>query len=317
MKHLSVKIGLVLMMLLIIHSCRKEEVPVLETSEAINLSINSAISGGIILDKGSGAVIAGGVCWSKYTIPTIEDSKTSDQIMQEEFTSTLTGLEVATEYFVRAYAINKAGTGYGSEVSFRTLGQTPSAAVSAPTNVYATEAILNGLVNPNSLSTEVSFEYGLFPNYANNIIISGSPIIGDDAINVSAYVKDLSPNKPYQYRIKAVNSLGTTYSPPITFNTKGSAPIISCQGYTGLTNSSAILNAVMGQNFLSSTISFEYGVTVSYGNSGNWSGHSMNGYLFLATQLTGLSPGTTYYYRYTAVNVLGTAYCSGYFTTLN
>jgi hypothetical protein len=316
MKHLSAKIGFVLMILLIIHSCRKELVPVLETSEVINLSINSAVSGGIILDEGSGAVVTSGVCWSKDTIPTIEDSKTCDQITSGEFTSTLTGLDVATEYFVRAYATNKTGTGYGAEISFRTLGQTPLASVSVPTNVYATEATLNGLVNPNCLSTEVSFEYGLFPNYTNDIKISGSPITGDTAINVSVYVKDLSPNRAYQYRIKAVNSLGTNYSPRITFPTKGSAPTISCQGYTGLTNSSAIINAVMGQNFLSSTISFEYGVTSSYGNPGNWSGHSMNGYLFLGTQLTGLLPSTTYYYRYSAVNMLGTAYCIGYFKTL-
>jgi hypothetical protein len=37
------------------------------------------------------------------------------------YSSTITGLQANTTYYVRAYATNSMGTGYGNEVSFNTL----------------------------------------------------------------------------------------------------------------------------------------------------------------------------------------------------
>jgi formylglycine-generating enzyme required for sulfatase activity len=47
-------------------------------------------------------------------------SKTSNGTGTETFTSTITGLSPGTTYYVRGYASNSSGTGYGEELSFTT-----------------------------------------------------------------------------------------------------------------------------------------------------------------------------------------------------
>ena len=69
---------------------------------------------------GGASVYERGVCWSISRNPTTADSKTSDGMDIGPFTSSLTGLQAGTVYYVRAYATNSTGTGYGNEVSFTT-----------------------------------------------------------------------------------------------------------------------------------------------------------------------------------------------------
>jgi uncharacterized protein (TIGR02145 family) len=79
-----------------------------------------ASSGGTITNNGGETVTARGVCWSLSANPTILDNKTTDGTGIGTFTSMLTGLTTNTTYYVRAYATNKAGTGYGNDVIFTT-----------------------------------------------------------------------------------------------------------------------------------------------------------------------------------------------------
>ena len=102
-------------------SCMKKEVPVLETWDVLLVTITSAVSGGTVIDEGSSAVISQGVCWSTEPGPTIQDFKTSESTGQVQFSSTLKGLTGNTKYYVRAYAVNDIGIGYGNEVTFTTL----------------------------------------------------------------------------------------------------------------------------------------------------------------------------------------------------
>jgi len=104
------------------YSCKKKEVPILTTNEITNIRSISAICGGIITDEGSGEVIARGVCWSTGTRPTINDNKSLDGTGLGSFSSNITGLSAMTVYYVRAYATNSAGTGYGISNSFTTVG---------------------------------------------------------------------------------------------------------------------------------------------------------------------------------------------------
>jgi len=104
--------------------CKKEEVPVLTTAEVTNITSTTASCGGNINSDGESAVTSRGVCWSTSTRPTIADRKTSDSSGIGSFISVLTGLNPYTVYFVRAYATNKTGTGYGEPTSFITPART-------------------------------------------------------------------------------------------------------------------------------------------------------------------------------------------------
>jgi len=107
-------------------SCEEEvkvKAPELTTTEVTEFTENTAKSGGNITDDGGAEVTTRGVCWGTSANPTISGNKTSDGTGKGSFTSTLSGLEPSTEYFVRAYATNSAGTSYGNEVSFTTFAE--------------------------------------------------------------------------------------------------------------------------------------------------------------------------------------------------
>ncbi|HDP55581.1 MAG TPA: hypothetical protein ENN24_07895 [Bacteroidetes bacterium] len=133
--------------LMLFSSCKKDDddnngqqpVPVLSTTEVTEITPTAATSGGNITDDGGATVTARGVCWSTSQNPTISDSKTEDGTGAGSFTSSISGLTPNTTYYVRAYATNSAGTGYGSTMSFTTF----ESAVDIDGNFYSTVIIGN------------------------------------------------------------------------------------------------------------------------------------------------------------------------------
>ena len=100
------------------------DAPSLNTNDVIlDVTSTTAQSGATITSIGSSEITANGVCYSSTnTTPTINDLKTTDPIITYTytFTSNLTGLTPSTTYYVRAYATNQYGTGYGATVKFVT-----------------------------------------------------------------------------------------------------------------------------------------------------------------------------------------------------
>ena len=97
-------------------------IPTISTKEISNITQNTASGGGNVSDEGSSSVVARGVCWSTSQNPTIAGSHTNDGSGTGQFTSTITGLNANTTYFVRAYATNSTGTAYGNQLQFATQG---------------------------------------------------------------------------------------------------------------------------------------------------------------------------------------------------
>jgi len=95
-------------------------VPTVTTADFTATSGTSAKGGGSVTIDGGATVTARGVCYSTQHNPTISNSMTSDGDGMGDFTSSLSGLSGTTTYYVRAYATNSAGTGYGNEVTFTT-----------------------------------------------------------------------------------------------------------------------------------------------------------------------------------------------------
>jgi hypothetical protein len=94
---------------------------VASTTAASAITATTATSGGNVSNDGGTTIIARGVCWSTSILPTIANSTTVDAGTTGSFTSSLTGLSSSTLYYVRAYATNSAGTGYGDQFSFTTV----------------------------------------------------------------------------------------------------------------------------------------------------------------------------------------------------
>jgi uncharacterized protein (TIGR02145 family) len=90
------------------------------------------------------------VCWSTSQNPTTANSSTNDGNGTGSFTSNLTGLTANTTYYVRAYAINSAGTSYGNQHSFNTttsgsgIVSNPGAGVTYNGYTYSSVVLGNG-----------------------------------------------------------------------------------------------------------------------------------------------------------------------------
>ncbi len=95
--------------------------PTVTTTPATNVTQTAALSGGNVTSDGGAAVTARGVCWSVSPNPTISGTHTSDGSGTGTFTSTISGLNPNTSYYIRAYATNSVGTAYGNQVTCTTL----------------------------------------------------------------------------------------------------------------------------------------------------------------------------------------------------
>jgi hypothetical protein len=155
--------------------------PIISTTAASSITQNTASSGGTITSNGGSAITASGICWSTSATPTIANSKTTDGTTSGTFTNSMTGLALGTTYYVRAYATNAIGTGYGAAQSFTTL---PFENV--PT---ASNPVTNGLLLYLDATRSASYSgsgnswgdiSGLSP--AGNATLVGSPSFGSSSL---------------------------------------------------------------------------------------------------------------------------------------
>ena len=97
-------------------------IPTLNTTSANSITSISAICGGNITYDGGANVTERGICYNTNQNPTINDNKIVMDSQTPAFSATMSGLTVVTTYYVRAYATNSAGTGYGNVIVFTTSG---------------------------------------------------------------------------------------------------------------------------------------------------------------------------------------------------
>lgn len=96
--------------------------PQITTTIISAITSSSASSGGTISSDGGATITSRGVCWSTNPNPTIAlTTKTNNGTGTLTFTSSITGLNPITTYYIRAYATNSVGTAYGQVEVITTL----------------------------------------------------------------------------------------------------------------------------------------------------------------------------------------------------
>jgi hypothetical protein len=297
------------------------QAPLCETQPASNISTTAATLNGNVNAYNSSTIVTfeyGTTTSYGQTITATQSPVTGNTMTN--VSANISGLTLGITYHFRVKTVNGLGTVFGSDLSFETLGQSASSVAQSATNVSTTAATLNGTVNANNSSTTVTFEYGTSTNYGSTAIATQSPVTGSSVTNVNVNILGLAAGTTYHFRIKTVNSGGIVYSNDLTFITLGSAPLGITQAPTNISTTGATLNGTVNANYLSTTVTFEYGTNIDYGSTAiaTQSPVSGNNITNVNVNISGLSLGTIYHYRIKAVNTIGTTYGSDLiFTTVN
>jgi uncharacterized protein (TIGR02145 family) len=289
------------------------DLPTLSTKAVSSISGTGASSGGVISNDGGKTITAKGVCWSTSPNPTIAlSNKTSNGTGIGSFTSTITGLSVGTTYYVRAYASNSSGTGYGEELSFSSLSNgLPSISTTVVSSITTSTATSGGnITNSGSsavLSRGVVWSTSQNPTIALSTKTNNGTGIGSFISNLTG----LSAGTTYYVRAYATNNSGTVYGIQSSFSSAAVVvPTISTTSATAITSTTASsggnLNndgggAITARGVCWSTSQNPTIALTTKTLNGTGAGS-------FTSNLTNLIPNTLYYFRAYATNSAGTAY---------
>lgn len=282
-------------------------VPSITTTPVSAVTNNSALSGGSSISLNGGTMINAGVCWNTTGSPTISDSKTTNVTSPVNFSASITGLAQLTTYYVRAYCTSNIGTAYGLEYSFTTYGL-PTVTTADITNVNSTSATSGGNVIAENGSTVSS--KGLCWATHTNPTLSDSYV--SSGAGIGSYVSNmtgLSTNTTYYVKAYATNGYGTAYGNQLSFDTQALASITIANTTSVTTNSAVSGGNVLDENGTPVTAKgvcwatnpIDATITGNHTTDGTGLGS-------FVSNITGLTPLTTYYVRAYATNSTGTSY---------
>lgn len=292
--------------------------PMVTTMSATNVTSSSVMLNGVVNPNNliTSVVFEFGTSTS-YDLMAYADQGLISGTSDVNVSKTIHGLQPNTQYYYRARATGGAFTEYGSDFTFTTSSSAsgPLTLTKSASNVTSSSATLNGTVNPNNSSTTVIFEYGTTTSYGNEISATPGTVNGSLNVDVSADISGLQSFQTYHYRIKGTSSSGTSYGDDVTFTTAiliYIAPTVTTNSATNINESSARLNGVVNPNGDTTTVTFEYGTTTSYGNeiTATQSPFSGSADINVSANLTSLASNTTYHYRIKGSNSGGTSWGS-------
>jgi len=172
-----------------------EAIPVVSSVATSLIEETTATGNGNITATGDSSVTKRGVCYNTTGNPTVADSIEEDTpgpYSTGAFSKNLTGLTPGQKYYIRAYAYNSEGYGYGSVLTFTTKPNPPTALACAV--ISSTQINLTWTKGTGAEKTMVRRKIGSYPT---------SPTDGDEAYygTLVAYSDDdLARYTHYYYR---------------------------------------------------------------------------------------------------------------------
>ena len=240
------------------------------------------------------------------------------------FSSSITGLLPATTYFYCALAKNDFGTSFGSLLSFTTAPTAPTVTTTSPSQTTSSTATLTGLVGPGGAATTGFFRFSATdPGSCSESFGARAPVSGGVSLGAglvaktfSVDVTGLTPNTTYYFCAIASNAVGTTLGGLTTFTTPA-LPTVTTELATNVSGA-ATLRGTINPNGASSTGFFRFSTTNpvncddNFGTRAPASGGVPVGagrtVVAFSTDVTSLSPSTTYFFCAVGRSAEGTSF---------
>jgi hypothetical protein len=188
----------------------------------------------------------------------------------------------------------------------------PVVSTTSVSNVTGSTAKCEGNISSDGRSPII--ERGVvywIPDFGTSIKISDT-FEGSGTGSFICAMDSLTGNTFYRVRAYATNSVGTAWGKDITFTTLALASTVTTRPATNISLSTAILNGIVNANNTATIVTFEYGITTSYGSKVTASesenpitGDSITN---VSAYISGLTSGETYHFRIIAENSAGKVY---------
>jgi hypothetical protein len=185
---------------------------------------------------------------------------------------------------------------------------------SAPTNISLS---VNSIAENNNINDIIGAFSTTDPNSGNTFtytLVSGTGSTDNTSFSITGanlkagIVFDYETKNSYSIRVRTTDQGGLYFEKEFTINITNvtESAIISLPTQTTITDVSALVGSTLDCKGISTVWSIEYGLTTSYGSTQSGGTTSTNG--IKTVSITGLSPETTYHWRFKAVNSDGTVY---------
>ena len=304
--------------------------PQIATLNVAGIGGTSANSGGNVTNSGGSIVTARGLCWSTNANPTINDSLSVNGSGLGTFAAVLNGLTMNTTYYVRAYATNAQGTGYGNEQSFTTTSQIlppQSIPIIGSLQILKTDSAYIGggyiSYDGGSAITQQGVCWNMTgtPTINDNMVIDDSTGQGFFSTNVNI---PNTCNITYYIRAYAINVNGIAYGNEVVVGSglvsSFSNPILVSNNGTNVTISSTILadgGCSITERGICWSISSDPSLVLSTGYLNPFYASNGTGIGTYTAEMLNLVPNTTYYIRSYAKTATGTYFSNQITCTTN
>ncbi len=224
------------------------------------------------------------------------------------YTQPVYNLDPDSTYYYSLRVVGVHGIVNGDTLSFKPAIPGYTFQTLWPSSITPYSVQLNGMVSNFPDTVELSFDFGTTAAMPFSLPATPSTISDTSQSYVTAQVLSLQPSTNYYFRLRGeangVVYLGVTY----VFSTDSLPPHVSTLPAFGVSTSTAIINGlVRSGSYLPDTITFEYGLSNSFGNEVTATPHVINDTLqhYVTASLNNLTPNSVYYYRVISRNSIG------------
>ena len=274
--------------------------PTVETNYATNVSFESAVLNGAIIEMGTYEVTQ---CGFYFGDSENSMSKRIVNTHNSKFSLSVSELNDGTKYYYKAFAINKKGEKCGDIMSFTTVaGYTAAIETKDATDVTIDCATLNAVITDEGSHkvSERGFYFGTSENSMNRMVVNSSNI------SISLTLSNLSSSTTYYFKAFAVNKKGESIGDVKMFTTLApKEPTIQTNNATNISYEEATLNGVILNEGTYDVTEYGFYFGTNHNPTVRYQvGDSYKTAAFYKS-IAKLNDNTTYYYKAYAKNSVG------------